>query len=192
MPGLLQTKVTIVGKNEIYHRENLVGPFLVHNLLGPKPPLPPPLILPSGGGLKFNTAAPLRTQVPLRRVSTPAIIALHPAKGYYDQPQWVTVMGYGFIPSAQLTCAFISQEATLYATGPDVAFVSATEIMCLQPTHPVPFTPPSVLEVSVDGQAFSTTLIRCVVRRGHGCIKGGSSGNRAAGEVGFSTLGGGQ
>ena len=29
----LQTKVTIVGKNEIYNRENLVGPFLVHNLL---------------------------------------------------------------------------------------------------------------------------------------------------------------
>ena len=30
------------GKNEIYHRENLVGPFLVHKLLGPKSFLPPP------------------------------------------------------------------------------------------------------------------------------------------------------
>ena len=39
-----QTKVTIAGKNEIYNRENLVRPFLVHQVLGPKPPppLPPP------------------------------------------------------------------------------------------------------------------------------------------------------
>ena len=39
-----QTKVTIVGKNEIYNRKNLVRPFLVHQVLGPKPPppLPPP------------------------------------------------------------------------------------------------------------------------------------------------------
>ena len=29
------------GKNETYHQENLVGPFLIHNLLGPRPPLPP-------------------------------------------------------------------------------------------------------------------------------------------------------
>ena len=37
------TKVTIVGKNEIKNRANLVGPFLVHKLLGsrPPPPLPP-------------------------------------------------------------------------------------------------------------------------------------------------------
>ena len=40
-----QTKVTIVGKNEIYNRENLVRPFLVHQVLGPKPPPPlPPLL----------------------------------------------------------------------------------------------------------------------------------------------------
>ena len=36
-----ETKVTIVGNNEIYKRENLVGPFLVHKLLGPRPPTPP-------------------------------------------------------------------------------------------------------------------------------------------------------
>ena len=35
-----QTKVTIVGKNEIYKRENLVGLFLVQKLLGPRPPPP--------------------------------------------------------------------------------------------------------------------------------------------------------
>ena len=34
-----QTKVTIVGKNEIYRWEHLIGPFLVHRLLGPWPPL---------------------------------------------------------------------------------------------------------------------------------------------------------
>ena len=39
-----QTKVTIAGKNEIYNWENQVRPFLVHQVLGPKPPppLPPP------------------------------------------------------------------------------------------------------------------------------------------------------
>ena len=37
-----QTKVTIAGTNEIYRWEDLVGPFLVHKLLGPKPPAPPP------------------------------------------------------------------------------------------------------------------------------------------------------
>ena len=48
---------TIVGKNAIYHWESLVGPFLVHKLLCPRPPLtlppsnpnpPPP---PGEGGL---------------------------------------------------------------------------------------------------------------------------------------------
>ena len=37
-----RTKVTIVGKNEIYGTENLIGPFLVHKLLGPSPPPRPP------------------------------------------------------------------------------------------------------------------------------------------------------
>ena len=45
-PLPLQTKVSIVGKNEIYKRENLVGPFLVHKILGPRRPPPPLLILP--------------------------------------------------------------------------------------------------------------------------------------------------
>ena len=38
----LQTKVAIVGKNEIYNRETHVGPILVHKVLGPKPPPPLP------------------------------------------------------------------------------------------------------------------------------------------------------
>ena len=33
----LQTKVTIVGKNEIYKSANLVEQFLVHKLLPPPP-----------------------------------------------------------------------------------------------------------------------------------------------------------
>ena len=49
-PPPLQTKVTTVGKKEIYHWKNLIGAFLVHTLLGPRPPpspssntsLPPP------------------------------------------------------------------------------------------------------------------------------------------------------
>ena len=36
-----KTKGTIVGNNEICRWENLVGPFLVHNILGPRPPPPP-------------------------------------------------------------------------------------------------------------------------------------------------------
>ena len=43
--GPPQTQVAIVGKSEIYNRENCVVPFLVHNFLGPRPP-PPPLLLP--------------------------------------------------------------------------------------------------------------------------------------------------
>ena len=50
-----QTKVTIVGKNEIYNRENLVRPFLVHQVLGPKPPPPlPPLLKRSPGQAPFR------------------------------------------------------------------------------------------------------------------------------------------
>ena len=46
----LQTKVTVVGNHKIYTRENLVGPFLVHKLLGLRRPLSPPsnTSLPSG------------------------------------------------------------------------------------------------------------------------------------------------
>ena len=31
------TEVTIVGKNELYNRRNLVGPFVVHNIFRPRP-----------------------------------------------------------------------------------------------------------------------------------------------------------
>ena len=45
-PPQPQTKVTIVGKTEIYNRESLDGPFLIHKILGPGPPPTPFLILP--------------------------------------------------------------------------------------------------------------------------------------------------
>ena len=47
-----QTKVAIVGKKEIFNRENLVGPLLVHKLLGPRPP---PIRLPTS----FRSVKPL-------------------------------------------------------------------------------------------------------------------------------------
>ena len=51
-----QTKVTTVGKNEIYNKENMVRPFLVHQVLGPKtpPPLPPLLKRSPAPPLKGN------------------------------------------------------------------------------------------------------------------------------------------
>ena len=39
-PPLPQTKVTIAGNSEIYIRENLIGPFWVHTILGLRPPPP--------------------------------------------------------------------------------------------------------------------------------------------------------
>ena len=46
-----KTKVTITGKHKIYHSENLIGPFLVHQLLDASPH-PAPLLSP-------NTPPPL-------------------------------------------------------------------------------------------------------------------------------------
>ena len=45
LPTPPQTKVTMLGKSEIYHWKNLSGPILVHQLLGPRPPTPSLLIL---------------------------------------------------------------------------------------------------------------------------------------------------
>ena len=51
LPPPPQTKGTIAGNNEIYNREHLVGPFLVHKLFGlkPPPPSPPPHAQVSAG-----------------------------------------------------------------------------------------------------------------------------------------------
>ena len=47
-----KTKGTIVGKNETNHWENLVGPLLVHTLLGPPPPPPSSLLIIPGHALR--------------------------------------------------------------------------------------------------------------------------------------------
>ena len=60
----LQTKATIVGKDDISHRENLVGPFLVRTFLGPNPPPPLPsdvLERPYTGGGGGGKPPPPRT-----------------------------------------------------------------------------------------------------------------------------------
>ena len=46
-----QIKVTIVGENKTYGWENLIGPFLVHKLLGPRTPPPhQPLLIQATSG----------------------------------------------------------------------------------------------------------------------------------------------
>ena len=48
--------MTIAGKNEIHHRENLVRPFLVHTLLGANPP--PSSLLHPGHSLSLDGTRP--------------------------------------------------------------------------------------------------------------------------------------
>ena len=56
-----QTQVTIVGKSEIYNRENLVGPFLVHKLFFAPPPPPAPLKRHPGSWGVGDTGCPCHT-----------------------------------------------------------------------------------------------------------------------------------
>ena len=53
-PLPFETKVTTVRKNKIHNWENLVGPFLVHKLLGPRLPLPPPPPVKHSPGARFS------------------------------------------------------------------------------------------------------------------------------------------
>ena len=64
-----QTKVPNVGKNEICCWENLIGPFLVHKFLGPRPPppslfslRPPPPVQHSPGAPCCGTLQRLKVQ----------------------------------------------------------------------------------------------------------------------------------
>ena len=50
-----QTKVTTMGSNEIYKTEYLIGPLLVHKLLGPRPQ-PAPLLSPDVSLPPFGVA----------------------------------------------------------------------------------------------------------------------------------------
>ena len=54
----LQTKVTVVAKNQICNRDNLIGPVLVHKLLGPSSPSNTSLAVPAAlqGGIDGCTS----------------------------------------------------------------------------------------------------------------------------------------
>ena len=103
-PAPPETKVTIVGKDEIYQRENLVGPLLVHNVLVPRPPPPPSL--PSNDRL-VNPVTPshlgsrARHPPPPRRTNTPR---------YNPRPAVPT-------PRATAAGACDSTQVTLYING---------------------------------------------------------------------------
>ena len=70
-----KTKVTIVRKHEIWNRENLMGPFLGHTLLGPRPPPPPPFRAPLPLTLPAIARPEARAQVhpPRRRNEGPGL-----------------------------------------------------------------------------------------------------------------------
>ena len=80
-PPTPPTKGTTAGKAEIYNREHLVGPFLVHKLLGPRPPAPSSLlpITPCSGVLcgdihqqtKFIITAGFESQALVWMVKSP-------------------------------------------------------------------------------------------------------------------------
>ena len=89
--GPPQTKVTTVRKNEIYKRETLVGPFLVHKLFAPPPlPLrskdapPPPACAPACG--EDRTAhRPLMRAAQLRNVHRRTFLTRPLSKGIRTQ-----------------------------------------------------------------------------------------------------------
>ena len=91
----------------------------------------------------------------LRRVNTPSVTRVSPARGYYIRPQWVRVVGYGFMRTPYLSCLFSAGASdSVVVSGPEaVQYVSTTEVLCRQPAVPVPMD--THLEVSIDGQKFS-------------------------------------
>ena len=121
----------------------------------------PPLNVSSGQcqGDQLEVAvvpgAETRNAVTLLRTPTPTILGVEPGRGYYGLPQWVTLTGYGFVASEQLACLFYAGEARVRVTVPDVAYVSPSEVACLQPVLDAPFLRPSYVELSVDGQVLS-------------------------------------
>ena len=92
-------------------------------------------------------------RVGLLRVSTPAVTAVVPDRGYHNASQVVHVSGYGFMPSPFATCRFAAKGVAVEAAGPGaVTVLSATRLLCRQPVHEGPLPVPSYLEVSMDGQ----------------------------------------
>ena len=120
-----------------------------------------------GDALEIALASTLVTEnrMGLRRISTPSVLGLSPSRGFYRTEQWVAVEGYGFLNSPTLTCRFFAASTKdgnfdVSVTGEEYAqFLSATELRCKQPIVAGPFPIPSYLEVSIDGQFFSKSLI---------------------------------
>ena len=85
-------KVTISGKNEIYLWENLVGPFLVHKLLGPRP-RPPSCYTPPPSQLRPRPPPPpfpgMRTgALPSKSwLLVPLLLPPGRCRGYQVHPQ---------------------------------------------------------------------------------------------------------
>ena len=87
--------------------------------------------------------------VPLRRVATPAILEVEPARGYYREPQWVRLTGYGYLDTQQLSCLFYNDAgrqvcaqrcaASLHSCLPSLP---APHQLLSAWIPPVPFLPP--------------------------------------------------
>ena len=65
-----------------------------------------------GGGealeLSLSTGAVTQNKVAVQRVATPSVLTVEPNEGYWLEAHWVTLRGYGFVPSDELSCKFIS------------------------------------------------------------------------------------
>ena len=109
-------------------------------------------------------ALPTNNGVTVRRVPTPTIRSVSPARGWYCSPQWVLVRGASFVPTPQLSCKFAAGDGhSVVVRGADwVQYRSSSEVRCRQPDMtPVGIFPiPSYFEISVDGQVFSHSLIQ--------------------------------
>uniref|UniRef100_A0A7S1IK64 IPT/TIG domain-containing protein n=1 Tax=Eutreptiella gymnastica TaxID=73025 RepID=A0A7S1IK64_9EUGL len=70
----------------------------------------------------------------LRRVATPIIESVNPSRGYFNVPEWVQVLGYGFMATATLSCRFSAEGFAVSVTGPgNVVLLGTTELQCRQP-----------------------------------------------------------
>ena len=61
--------------------------------------------------LALTPEAMTRNRAGLQRVATPSVLEVEPNQGYWRQPQWVRITGYGFLASKQLRCKFFAEGA---------------------------------------------------------------------------------
>ena len=83
--------MTIVGKHEIYRWESLIGPFVVHKILGPHPPLPRSHTPPDVPSVATSPPPPLvqvcSVLVVICLVTPWFIVALVPIVAFYAHSQ---------------------------------------------------------------------------------------------------------